>query len=101
MSMLGRRYDAETLEKWGVINLVVPEIQLSDAAVALAKQLANGPTVALREIKRISRIALGYGVKRADDEMKRSSEVVLNSSDARVGIEFLSRNSDQISFDGK
>ena len=41
MSMFGRRYDAKTLEKWGLINIVVPETQLYNSALSFAKQLAS------------------------------------------------------------
>src|SRR5207237_841983 len=34
MSMLARRYDAPTLEKWGLINLTVPEESLEKATMA-------------------------------------------------------------------
>ena len=42
--MFGRRYDARTLENWGAINMVVPELNLLDASIAFSKQLSNGPT---------------------------------------------------------
>jgi Enoyl-CoA hydratase/carnithine racemase len=37
MSMLARRYDAPTLEKWGLINLTVPEESLEKATMAIAR----------------------------------------------------------------
>jgi enoyl-CoA hydratase/carnithine racemase len=37
MSMLGHRYDAPTLEKWGLINLTVPEGQLEQTTLAIAQ----------------------------------------------------------------
>jgi enoyl-CoA hydratase/carnithine racemase len=48
MAMLGRRYDARTLERWNVINRVVADEQLAEAAATLARELAGGPTVAPR-----------------------------------------------------
>jgi len=36
MSMLGRRYDAETLERWNVINRVVDDEHLAEAPQAAA-----------------------------------------------------------------
>ena len=101
MSMFGRRYDAKTLEKWGLINIVVPEIQLHDSALSFAKQLASGPTIALREIKRIANFSSKYGIKRADKEMETSINKVLNSSDAKAGISYLSDKNQNIIFKGK
>jgi enoyl-CoA hydratase/carnithine racemase len=46
MAMLGRRYDAHTLERWNLINRVVGDDQLDAAAMTLARELAGGPTVA-------------------------------------------------------
>ncbi len=44
--MLARRYDAPTLEKWGLINLTVPEESLETATMSIAEEFAQGPTVA-------------------------------------------------------
>jgi len=41
MALLGRRYDARTLERWNVINRVVPDEQLDDAAATLAQALTE------------------------------------------------------------
>src|SRR3546814_6644242 len=45
MSMLARRYDPATLERWGLINLVVPDETLEEATLAVAEEFANGPTL--------------------------------------------------------
>ena len=34
IAMFGRRYDARTLENWGAINMVVPELNLLDTSIA-------------------------------------------------------------------
>jgi enoyl-CoA hydratase/carnithine racemase len=46
MAMLGRRYDARTLERWNVINRVVEDEHLDAAAMTLARELAGDPAVA-------------------------------------------------------
>src|ERR1700682_5198917 len=46
MALLGRRYDARTLERWNVINWVVADEQLDQTATTLARELAAGPTLA-------------------------------------------------------
>jgi enoyl-CoA hydratase/carnithine racemase len=45
------RVDAERCERIGLVNRVVPDDQLQEAAFALAKSLADGPRVALRNMK--------------------------------------------------
>lgn len=44
MAMLGERVDARTALDWGLINAVHPDGELRDAAIALGRELANGPT---------------------------------------------------------
>tara|TARA_B100000686_G_scaffold327453_1_gene386384 strand:+ start:44 stop:802 length:759 start_codon:yes stop_codon:yes gene_type:complete len=101
MTMFGRRYDAKTLETWGAINMVVPDLKLLDSAISFSKQLSNGPTTAFKEIKKIANIAAKSGVKEADKHMKKSNQKVLGSSDAREGISFLAGNLNNINFKGK
>ncbi len=55
MMMLGERIDAHTAEQWGLIHKVVDDAALDDTAFALAARLANGPTLALGEIRRLVR----------------------------------------------
>ena len=100
MAMFGRRYDAKTLEKWGAINMVVPELKLMDSAVAFSKQLSNGPTIALKEIKKITDNTVKYGRNKADIEIKKSIERVLKSYDAKAGINYLAGKEKKINFKG-
>src|SRR3546814_13437293 len=41
MSMLARRYDPATLERWGLLNLVVPDETLEEATLAVAEGFAK------------------------------------------------------------
>jgi len=52
LAMLGGNIDAETAQQWGLVHKVVDDDALKDEALALAKRLASGPTVALGLIKR-------------------------------------------------
>lgn len=47
----GERVSAERCEALGIVNRVVPEDQLRDETLALARQLASGPSVAFRHMK--------------------------------------------------
>ena len=100
IAMFGRRYDAKTLENWGAINMVVPELNLLAASTAFSKQLSNGPTKALKEIKKIANNTAMYGIKKADTKMQESIETVLRSSDAKKGINFLAGKAKKINFKG-
>jgi 2-(1,2-epoxy-1,2-dihydrophenyl)acetyl-CoA isomerase len=46
-----RRVDASACLAIGLVNQVLPDAELQDAAFELARELANGPTDALRSIK--------------------------------------------------
>jgi 2-(1,2-epoxy-1,2-dihydrophenyl)acetyl-CoA isomerase len=58
MLMLGERIDAATALDWGMIHAVVDDAALEGEALALARRLAAGPTVALGLIRR----NLGYAL---------------------------------------
>jgi enoyl-CoA hydratase/carnithine racemase len=68
ISMLGRRYDAATLERWGLVNLVVADDALENATLAIAEELAYGPTVAHAATERLVHIAVNEGVLATDGE---------------------------------
>jgi enoyl-CoA hydratase/carnithine racemase len=84
--MLGRRYEAETLERWGVINLVVNDDLLEEATRAIALELANGPTVAHAATKQLALVAAAEGVAAADARMVHLLEPVWQSGDVREGL---------------
>jgi enoyl-CoA hydratase/carnithine racemase len=48
---LSERIDARRAESLGLVNRVVPDAELRDTAFALAKTLAEGPSIALASIK--------------------------------------------------
>jgi len=89
MAMLARRYDARTLERWNVINRVVPDDQLVDATNVLAQELAHGPTVAHASTKRIISVALNEGVRAADEAMRELQKDLWSSADLTEGLRSL------------
>lgn len=86
MALLGRRYDAATLERWNVINRVVPDEQLDSAAMVLAQELAHGPGVAHTATKRLVSIAVNEGVAAADAQMGELNRAVYTSADFTTGV---------------
>jgi len=101
MSMLGRRYDAETLERWGLINLVVADDKLEESTLMVAQELANGPTIAHAVTKQIARIAASQGVEAADLAMAELQKPIWASKDVRVGLEsFLKQGPGLAKFEG-
>jgi enoyl-CoA hydratase/carnithine racemase len=64
--MTGGVYDAPTLERWGVVNRVVPDGTVHEKGMRFAQRLANGPTKAHAATKRIVRAFSDGGIERAD-----------------------------------
>lgn len=86
MAMLGRRYDAQTLDRWGVINKVVPDEQLEAATITLAQELAHGPTVCHAATKKLVSVAIEKGVEAADEAMGEIQRAIFRSADFRTGV---------------
>jgi len=53
LSLLGERLPSEKALEWGLISRVVDDAELMAKAKELAQDLANGPTVSLRLIRRL------------------------------------------------
>src|ERR1700730_6750008 len=92
MALLGRRYDARTLERWNVINRVVADEQLDQAAATLARELAAGPTVAHAATKAFVPIPLNEGVGAADAAMAELQKPIFSSEDFPTGVASLKQN---------
>lgn len=102
MSMLGRRYDAATLERWGLINLVVADDDLEQASLAIAQELANGPTIAHAATKRLASIAANEGVEAADRAMFEAQKAIWASRDLKEGLKSFRANGPGLAvFEGK
>jgi enoyl-CoA hydratase len=65
--MTGELYDARTLERWNVVNRVLPDEDFDEAARAFARRLAEGPTRAHAATKAIVRAFLQEGGARGAD----------------------------------
>jgi enoyl-CoA hydratase/carnithine racemase len=92
MAMLARRYDARTLERWNVINRVVPDEQLAKVTRTLAHELANGPTVAHASTKAIVSHAVSHGVQATDEAMGELQREIWKSEDLKIGLASLAAN---------
>jgi enoyl-CoA hydratase len=66
--MTGALYDAATLERWNVVNRVLPDADFDAAARDFARGLAQGPTRAHAATKAIVRAALHDGGARGADK---------------------------------
>ena len=59
IALLGDRFSAEEAERWGLVNRVVDDGQLDQAAEDLALRIASGPAAALARAKRLFNASAG------------------------------------------
>ncbi|MDP7150507.1 MAG: enoyl-CoA hydratase-related protein [Paracoccaceae bacterium] len=90
MLMTGRRASAQELERWGLINRVVPTGMLMEAALDLASQIAANAPLSLQATKEVDRATEGMNERDAFHTM-RSADLpiyrkVYDSEDAAEGI---------------
>jgi enoyl-CoA hydratase/carnithine racemase len=86
LAMFGRRHDPRTLERWGAINLVVAEAELAAASMNWARQLAAGPTVALKGIKQLANASARHGIAGGDAIQTEVNGRMWASEDQKRGL---------------
>jgi enoyl-CoA hydratase len=100
--MSGGLYSAETLERWNVVNRVLPDDDLEEKTLRFAKRLAAGPTVAHAATKRVVRAFLDHGVRGADERMADIAAPLFGSEDLKAAVEsFLEEGPGKASFKGR
>ncbi|MCW8378708.1 enoyl-CoA hydratase/isomerase family protein [Streptomyces justiciae] len=82
----GDRYPARVLERWNVVNTVLPDDGFAKAARAYAHRLASGPTRAHAATKRLVTTAVREGVRAADAEVPAVSGALFETADLVDGI---------------
>src|ERR1700730_3368067 len=60
ITLLGERFTAQKAQEIGILNWVVPRLQLVEEAAKIARKLADGPTVALGKAKQLLRSSLDH-----------------------------------------
>src|SRR3954453_23231901 len=100
--MSGGLYDAATLERWNVVNRVVPDDQLLEKGMKFAHRLADGPTIAHGATKRIIRACRADGVDRADEVTPGVFAELFASEDLQNAVaSFLKDGPGKATFEGR
>jgi enoyl-CoA hydratase/carnithine racemase len=100
--MSGGLYDAETLERWGVVNRVVPEGTVHEKGMRFAERLASGPTKAHAATKRIVRAFSDGGVERADEVTPGVFAELFATEDLQNAVRsFLAEGPGKAKFEGR
>lgn len=87
LSLLGRRLGAAQALDWGLVNSVVPQAALAEEGMALATELAMGPTKSLAGIRRLywSAFKNSYEEQLAMEE--KEQEMAFARRDSKEGIQ--------------
>jgi enoyl-CoA hydratase/carnithine racemase len=100
--MTGELYGAAELERWNVVNRVLPDAGFGEAALEFATRLASGPTRAHAATKQIVRAYLTSGVKGADSITAEAVGALFDTEDTRAAIRsFLEHGPGKASFSGR
>ncbi|MEE8106975.1 MAG: enoyl-CoA hydratase family protein [Planctomycetota bacterium] len=83
MLLLGDTIDAATAERYGLANKVVPDAEVLDAAMEWARQLVNGPTLAIGLTKRMLQNELHMDMVTAIEAEAQAQALMLQGKDHR------------------
>jgi enoyl-CoA hydratase len=101
--MTGELYDATTLERWNVVNRVLPDEGFDAAARAFALKLAEGPTRAHAATKAIVRAELDEGgAHGADRRVPKLAGDLFATEDLKGAVRsFLERGPGKATYEGR
>lgn len=71
LMLLGERFEARRALELGIVNRLVPPEKLAAEALALARRLAAGPTIAYARTKALLQASVGEGL---EEQMEREAE---------------------------
>ena len=82
----GERYPAAVLERWNVVNRVLPDEGFAEAAREYARRVAAGPTVAHAATKQLVAAAVRQGARAADALVPEVSGALFATEDLRGAV---------------
>jgi enoyl-CoA hydratase/carnithine racemase len=98
----GDLYDAATLERWNVVNRVLPVDGFDDAVLAFVRSIAVGPTQAFGAAKQILRHFEAGGVPQAVEHTTAIASELFDTADLQHGMEsFLADGPGKATFEGR
>lgn len=84
--LLGERFDAQQALAWGLVNKVVPLAEIDATMEAVIRSLADGPTLAIRNAKRLMRESLARSLSEQLDAESASFAACAGTPDFVEGI---------------
>ena len=86
---LGDMIDAEIAERYGLVYRVVPQADLMDEAITMAKKLASKPTVAMQVLKNTINTGINLDLASATDYEIKNFLIAFASEDRVEGMKGL------------
>ncbi len=86
LMITNRLLSADEAVAWNLVNEVVPDADLQDAAMKLAERLAAGPTLAFGSVKRLLLQSTGDALESQMDAEARAISDAARSADGKEGI---------------
>jgi enoyl-CoA hydratase/carnithine racemase len=100
--MEGRPFPAGELERWNVVNIVLPGDGFDEAARSYAAKLASGPTLAHAATKQVLRDYLEGGVELANDRVGAVAGALFDTEDLQGAVRsFLADGPGRATFHGR
>jgi enoyl-CoA hydratase/carnithine racemase len=98
----GDLYDAATLERWNVVNRVLPVDGFDEAVLTFVRSIADGPTRAFGAAKQILRHFEAGGVPQANAHTTAIASELFDTDDLQRGMEsFLADGPGKATFTGQ
>lgn len=86
LAMLPDRFDAATALSLGLVNWVVAQAELESRVIAIAKRLANGPTVAFAKTKALMNQSLDMSIEAQLEAEVQAFADCARTNDIREGV---------------
>ncbi len=87
IALLGEAFTADDALRLGLVNRVVPAVELDSATATLAHRLANGPTLAYGAMKRLMRASMDRTLPEQLAAEKDAFVHCAGTEDFRAGVE--------------
>ena len=86
LALLSEPLDAATALRMGLVNRVVPAATLQEETLQLARRLADGPTVAFAETKRLLELSIGNSLESQLEAEAQAFARCAGTEDMREGV---------------
>jgi len=87
IALIGEPFDAAEALRLGLVNRVVPAVELEAQTLALAQRLANGPAQSIAQMKRLMRISFEHDLRGQLDAERSAFLACAAGADFAEGVD--------------